>query len=180
VQAAQEQYAHLPLPPPPPLPPPAAQQPLPPPPPLPQRLPSPPHEAQPAPARGMTAAQRMMEKMGWREGQNLGKSEPTRVLCLRGMVGRGEVDEALEDEVADECEKHGPVVRVLIFEVTDAACPPDAAVRIFVQFVKLEGAVKALAEMDGRFFGGRVVRASFYSEARFDAQDIAPAPGDYT
>ena len=135
----------------------------------------------------MTAAQRMMEKMGWREGQNLGKSEagasgeqPTRVLCLRGMVGRGEVDEALEDEVADECEKHGPVVRVLIFEVTEPACPPDAAVRIFVQFTTVEGAVKALAEMDGRFFGGRVVRASFFSELRFEAQDLAPANGDYS
>ena len=132
----------------------------------------------------MTAAQRMMEKMGWREGQSLGKSEPsaaqpTRVLCLRGMVGRGEVDEALEDEVADECEKHGPVVRVLIFEVTEPACPPDAAVRIFVQFVKVEGAVKALAEMNGRFFGGRVVQATYFSEERFEAQDLAPTPGDY-
>ena len=133
----------------------------------------------------MTAAQRMMEKMGWREGQSLGKSEqgtaaaelPTRVLCLRGMVGRGEVDEALEDEVADECEKFGGVLRVLIYEVTDAACPPDASVRIFVQFVRVEGALKAQAEMDGRFFGGRVVSASFFSEERFEAQDLAPPSG---
>jgi splicing factor 45 len=107
------------------------------------------------------------------------RPQPTHVLCLRGMVGPGEVDEDLEDEVADECEKHGGVVRVLIFEVTEPSCAPDAAVRIFVQFVSPVGAAKALAEMDGRFFGGRVVRASFFSEARFEAGALAPQPGEF-
>ena len=35
------------------------------------------------------------------------------------MIGPGEVDEDLEDEVAEECEKHGAVHRVMIFEVTE-------------------------------------------------------------
>ncbi len=91
----------------------------------------------------------------------------------------GEVDEELEDEVAEECEKYGPVVRVLIFEVTDGSCAPDAAVRIFVQFLRTESAAKARAEMDGRFFGGRVVRAAFFSEARFEAQQLAPVAGEF-
>ena len=81
--------------------------------------------------------------------------------------------------MAEECEKHGPVVRVLIFEVTEAGCAPDAAVRIFVQFVRAESAAKARAEMDGRFFGGRVVRATFFPEARFEAEDLAPAAGEF-
>ena len=88
------------------------------------------------------------------------------------------MDEELEDEVAEECEKYGPVVRVLIFEVTDPTCPPEAAVRIFVQFVRPDAAAKALAAMDGRFFGGRTVRATFFSEARFAAEDLAPRSGE--
>lgn len=33
------------------------------------------------------------------------------------MVGRGEVDEDLEGETKEECEKYGKVVKCVIFEV---------------------------------------------------------------
>jgi splicing factor 45 len=208
---AAQQHADLPLPPPPPLP--AGMQ-LPPPPPLPpaqhlpavvdEELPDTAQAATPAAADGKTAAQRMMERMGWREGQGLGKAgdgmtsclvvrktdaragvivnapapKVTSVLCLRGMVLPGEVDEALEDEVAEECEKFGPVTTVVIFEAIGNV-PPALAVRIFVQFTRVESAVKAKAEMDGRFFGGRQVTAHFFDEERFDAQDFAPQEGEF-
>ncbi|KAF8092835.1 hypothetical protein N665_0400s0034 [Sinapis alba] len=168
----------------------------------------------------MTAAQRMMEKMGWKQGQGLGKSEqgittplmakktdrragvivnaseknisssekkvksvnisgePTRVLLLRNMVGPGEVDDELEEEVGSECGKYGTVTRVLIFEITEANFPTHEAVRIFVQFSRPEETTKALVDLDGRFFGGRTVRATFYDELKFSKNELAPVPGE--
>lgn len=31
-------------------------------------------------------------------------------------------------------------------------------------------------DLEGRFFGGRVVRATFFSEDRLDVNDLAPLP----
>ena len=103
------------------------------------------------------------------------------------MVGPGEVDDDLEPEVKDECNsKYGEVVQVIIFEVPNN--PPDEAVRIFVEFKRIESAIKgnilseylhgrdcrnllltslfclaAVVDLNGRFFGGRQVKAGFYS-----------------
>ncbi|GER24641.1 splicing factor 45 [Striga asiatica] len=163
----------------------------------------------------MTAAQKMMAKMGWKQGQGLGKQEqgitsplvakktdkrggvivntsesskkvksvsfngiPTRVVLLRNMVGPGEVDDDLEGEVAEECAKFGTVTRVLIFEITEPNFPHEEAVRIFIQFERAEQATKALIELEGRFFGGRIVRACFYDEERFGKNEMAPLPGE--
>ncbi|CAH8358368.1 unnamed protein product [Eruca vesicaria subsp. sativa] len=176
-----------------------------------RRSPSPPPET----GGQMTAAERMMAKMGWKQGQGLGKSEqgittplmakktdrragvivnasekkkivksvnitgePTRVLLLRNMVGPGEVDDELEEEVGSECGKYGTVTRVLIFEITEANFPTHEAVRIFVQFSRPEETTKALVDLDGRFFGGRTVRATFYDEVKFSKNELAPVPGE--
>eukprot|EP00887_Chlorella_sp_A99_P002204 scaffold21.g2204.t1 len=203
--------------------------------------------------KGMTLAQKMLEKMGWREGEGLGRNRqgiaaplvlqktdvrsgvivsaapavpaaaqqlpdagpppgeagapppspadiqaqiqqaaalaaaraglaqtgaPTRVLLLRNMVGPGEVDEKLDEEVGIECNKYGTVTDVVIFE-TKPLPPgfPDAqAVRIFVQFERVEGATKALVALQGRFFGGRQLHASFFDESRYERSDLAPRP----
>ncbi|KAG5235320.1 DNA-damage-repair/toleration protein [Salix suchowensis] len=160
---------------------------------------------------------RMMAKMGWKEGQGLGKQEqgittplvakktdrragvivnaseskpekkvksvnfngtPTRVLLLRNMVGPGEVDDDLEDEVGSECAKYGTVTRVLIFEITEPNFPREEAVRIFIQFERPEETTKALIDLDGRFFGGNVVRATFYDEEKFSKNELAPMPDE--
>lgn len=37
---------------------------------------------------------------------------------VKNMVGRGEVDEDLEAETKEECEKYGKVIKCVIFEVS--------------------------------------------------------------
>lgn len=65
---------------------------------------------------------------------------PTKVVLLRNMVGRGEVDEDLEGETKEECEKYGKVVKCVIFEIAEV--PDDEAVRIFLEFERVESAIK--------------------------------------
>eukprot|EP00092_Neocalanus_flemingeri_P048269 GFUD01055008.1.p1 GENE.GFUD01055008.1~~GFUD01055008.1.p1 ORF type:complete len:486 (+),score=203.61 GFUD01055008.1:146-1603(+) len=86
---------------------------------------------------------------------------PSKVVLMKNMVGPGEVDEELEPEVKEECEqKYGEIIRVKILEVPDVA--DEETVRIFLEFKRVESAIKALVDLNGRFFGGREVQASFY------------------
>ncbi|XP_058814878.1 splicing factor 45 [Topomyia yanbarensis] len=96
---------------------------------------------------------------------------PSKVVLLRNMVGPGDVDDELEPEVKDECNtKYGDVVTVVINEIPNVV--PEEAVRIFVEFKRMESAIKAVVDLNGRFFGGRQVRAGFYSQERFDNMDL--------
>lgn len=161
-------------------------------------------------------AARIMSKMGYKQGQGLGKNEqgisepleveksganigkiltmpamsapqaptsgddikptnlPTRVLLLQNMVGPGEVDEELESETKEECKKYGDVVKCLIYEIPNQRVPDDEAVRIFVEFLDASSAIRAFNDLNGRYFGGRVVRTTFYSVEKFNKYELAP------
>ncbi|XP_065083631.1 splicing factor 45 [Ochlerotatus camptorhynchus] len=96
---------------------------------------------------------------------------PSKVVLLRNMVGPGDVDDDLEPEVKDECNtKYGDVVTVVIHEMPKVV--PEETVRIFVEFKRMESAIKAVVDLNGRFFGGRQVRAGFYNQERFDSMDL--------
>ncbi|KAL8432871.1 hypothetical protein ACSSS7_004274 [Eimeria intestinalis] len=161
-----------------------------------------------------TFAARMMEKMGWKQGEGLGANKqgitaplvarktamrsgiivqgqevsalgqvpravtfnmaPTRILLLLNMVGRGQVDSDLKDETEEEAAKLGNLLQVRIFEA--AGVPDDCAVRIFCEYERKEEATRALLTFNGRAFGGRTVKAKFYSEERFARGDLRPDP----
>lgn len=92
---------------------------------------------------------------------------PSKVIMLRNMVGPNEVDDELEPEVKEECNrKYGEVVTVHIVEMPNVT--PEETVRIFVEFTRIESAIKALVDLNGRFFGGeltqRVVVESLLTE----------------
>ncbi|CAH0557080.1 unnamed protein product [Brassicogethes aeneus] len=96
---------------------------------------------------------------------------PSKVVLLKNMVGPGEVDDDLEPEVKDECNtKYGPVANVIINEIQHEN--PDECVRIFVEFLRIESAIKAVVDLNGRFFGGRMVNAGFYDTEKYDNLEL--------
>eukprot|EP00933_Yihiella_yeosuensis_P029836 TRINITY_DN23494_c0_g5_i1.p1 TRINITY_DN23494_c0_g5~~TRINITY_DN23494_c0_g5_i1.p1 ORF type:complete len:391 (+),score=130.43 TRINITY_DN23494_c0_g5_i1:93-1265(+) len=95
---------------------------------------------------------------------------PTRVLLLNNLVGKGDVDEDLEEETGEEAGKYGKLKRCVIKELNHLG--DNEAVRIFLEYEQISAATKAFADMNGRFFGGRVVKARFYDEALFAKGDL--------
>lgn len=78
-----------------------------------------------------------------------------RCLCLLNLVGKGEVDEELEEEVREECGRFGAVEKVDIQEM-------EEHVRVFVLYEDEPSTLKAKQALHGRFFGGNQVQAHFY------------------
>lgn len=96
---------------------------------------------------------------------------PSKVVLLRNMVGPGDVDNDLEPEVKDECNtKYGEVVSVVINELQNVVA--EEAVRIFVEFKRIESAIKAVVDLNGRFFGGRQVKAGFFGFDKYKAYQL--------
>lgn len=104
------------------------------------------------------------------------RAGPSRVVLLYNMAPPGGVDDDLATEVQEECgERYGPVRQCFVFEcAADLGIPSDEAVRTFVMFEDAASAERARAQLDGRFFGGRTIKASLYPEDRFLRFDLAP------
>jgi len=93
---------------------------------------------------------------------------PSKVVLCKNMVGPGEVDDELEPEVKEECNgKYGDVISVIVNEVPNAPTPEES-VRIFIEFKRVESAIKAVIDLNGRFFGGREVKAQFFDQDKFE------------
>jgi len=85
---------------------------------------------------------------------------PSKVVLLKNMVQ--ESDPELEAETKEECSKYG--------QVLDCVVHVSQSVLIFVEFARTESAIKAVVDLNCRFFGGRAVRALFYDQKLFKSR----------
>ncbi|KAJ8934382.1 hypothetical protein NQ314_013423 [Rhamnusium bicolor] len=107
--------------------------------------------------------------------QKLMRKVDSRVVILRNMVGPEDVDETLQEEIQEECSKFGAVERVIIYneKQTEEDDDADIIVKIFVEFMETYEAEMARDALNGRYFGGRMVRAALYDQTLFDHSDFS-------
>ncbi|XP_071050867.1 poly(U)-binding-splicing factor half pint isoform X2 [Onthophagus taurus] len=106
--------------------------------------------------------------------QKLMRKVDSKVVILRNMVGPEDVDQTLQEEIEEECTKFGNVERVIIYnEKQSEDDDTDVIVKIFVEFTETKEAERARDALNGRYFGGRMVRASLYDQTLFDHSDFS-------
>ncbi|XP_029036807.1 poly(U)-binding-splicing factor hfp isoform X1 [Osmia lignaria lignaria] len=107
--------------------------------------------------------------------QKLMRKVESRVVILRNMVAPEDVDESLQEEIQDECSKFGVVERVIIYNERQSEDDEDAEVivKIFVEFSQMSEAERARDSLNGRYFGGRLVKGELYDQALFDNSDFS-------
>lgn len=108
--------------------------------------------------------------------QKLMRKTESRVVVLRNMVGVEDVDDSLQEEIQDECSKYGVVERVIIYkekQSDNVDDDSDTIVKIFVEFIQMLEAERARDALNGRFFGGRLVKAELYDQALFDHSEFS-------
>ncbi|XP_051171369.1 poly(U)-binding-splicing factor half pint isoform X2 [Leptopilina boulardi] len=107
--------------------------------------------------------------------QKLMRKVESRVVILRNMVAPEDVDESLQEEIQDECSKFGVVEHVIIYNERQSEDDEDAEVivKIFVAFNQMCEAERARDSLNGRYFGGRMVKGELYDQALFDNNDFS-------
>ncbi|MEN2497459.1 MAG: Poly(U)-binding-splicing factor puf60 [Marteilia pararefringens] len=91
-----------------------------------------------------------------------------RVVVLSNMVGVDDVDEALEEEIKNECSKYASVLRVIIYIQDEYGSDEVKTVHIFIECESEEGAQKLKDIMNGRYFAQRMIAARFYDQELYD------------
>ncbi|SCV74153.1 BQ2448_6585 [Microbotryum intermedium] len=91
--------------------------------------------------------------------------EPSRIVLLTNLCTVSELDDDLTNEVAEEAAKFGVVERCLYRIVTNEEGFEE--LRVFLVMSGLAGGYNGCRTFDGRFFGGKTVRARYYDEEAF-------------
>ncbi|GAB6031543.1 hypothetical protein CHUAL_009311 [Chamberlinius hualienensis] len=106
--------------------------------------------------------------------QKLMRKTESRVVVLRNMVGVEDLDDDLKSEVTDECGRFGSVTRVIIYQESQSEeDDTEVIVKIFVEFAHSIECERARDALNGRYFGGRLVKAELYDQNMFDTNDLS-------
>ncbi|KAK3879789.1 hypothetical protein Pcinc_015687 [Petrolisthes cinctipes] len=116
--------------------------------------------------KGQSARHLVMQKL-------MRKSEST-VVILRNMVGAEEVDELLQEEITEECGRFGTVRHVIIYQERQSEDDDaEILVKIFVEFATPSESAAAQEALNGRYFGGRLVKAELYDQNMYNHNDLS-------
>ncbi|XP_042239782.1 poly(U)-binding-splicing factor PUF60-like isoform X3 [Homarus americanus] len=116
--------------------------------------------------KGQSARHLVMQKL-------MRKAEST-VVILRNMVGAEEVDELLQDEITEECGRFGTVRHVIIYQEKQSdEDDAEVLVKIFVEFLSPHESTAAQEALNGRYFGGRLVKAELYDQNMYNHNDLS-------
>ncbi len=100
---------------------------------------------------------------------------PSQVIVLYDACGRADVDDELEEEMAEEASKYGKVLACKVAQMPMNWSEAEA-VRIFLHFNTPREGEKAKSSFTGRKFGGRSVKVLFYPVERFQAAEYQDKP----
>ncbi|XP_076043066.1 poly(U)-binding-splicing factor hfp isoform X4 [Oratosquilla oratoria] len=124
------------------------------------------HQQETMSIKGQSARHLVMQKL-------MRKTESC-VVILRNMVGTEDVDELLQEEITEECGRYGAVNHVIIYQERQSdEEDAEIIVKIFVEFSSSQEATAARDALNGRFFGGRLVKAELYDQNMYDHNDLS-------
>lgn len=97
---------------------------------------------------------------------------PTRVVELKQMLTQQDLEDDEEyndilEDTRDECSSFGSLKNIVIPR------SGPGATKIFLEYLSVEDAGKAIAGLKGRTFDGRQVEATYFDEAKFANQDYS-------
>ncbi|DAZ93542.1 TPA: hypothetical protein N0F65_006530 [Lagenidium giganteum] len=126
------------------------------------------------------------------------QDETSPVIRMSNMVDVGDLEDDeefadLKEDVEEECKRFGTVsameiprpkacaTRCVLVNPTCANCnlhnqdgaPPAAVGNIYVRFSNVSEAGAALKALSGRKFGGKIVKVTYYSLAKFEQKELA-------
>lgn len=89
---------------------------------------------------------------------------PSPCILLSGMYDPDEETElgweyAITDEVRDECTRFGPITHISVAKSKDG--------QVWIKFATIQSAQSAINELNGRWFGGRQIKAVFVDQGEY-------------
>ena len=103
-------------------------------------------------------------------GGSAAATTPTKVVELKNMLTHEDLQsdqsyEEIMEDTKDECSQFGALKSMIIPRTGPGAC------KIFLEYLTIEDAAKAISGLAGRTFDGRKVEADYFNEDRFAKQD---------